>query len=152
MKVFFWVVGFGVILNVLCTVALISIMHVSFLQKYNEGIDKSRELVQQEVWAKPKMYYIWRGINVMRTAQEQNNLLYKSDVLILEVSKQKKMKDSLWGLLHSVCLPALRVNVSECMTVLHVGCCPVTFGRHVTVTRAFSRKPARGGVISENDS
>lgn len=31
----------------------------------------------------------------MRTAQEQNNLLYKSDVLILEVSKQKKMKDSL---------------------------------------------------------
>lgn len=56
MKVFFWVVGFEMILNVLCTVALIFIMHASFLQKYNEGIGISRELVRQEVWAKSKMY------------------------------------------------------------------------------------------------
>ena len=48
--------------------------------------------------------------------------------------------------------PDLRINVFESMTVLRVGCCPMTFWRHLSVTTAFSPKPTEGGVISGNDS
>lgn len=84
----------------------------------------------------------------MRTAQQQNraSALQRSDCLTLEVSKHLR------GFVHTVHLPDLSVHVSESMTVLQAGYCPVKFGKHLNVTGAFSPKPVGGGVISGNDS